>query len=81
MNKTEKLLLTSTLDLRGTRVNQVMIPAKSFFMVEEREVINAKMVSEITNKDYSYILVYREKRNSIVGMIKVKEFAIKYLLS
>lgn len=58
-----------------------MIPAKSFFMVEEREVINAKMVSEITNKDYSYILVYREKRNSIVGMIKVKEFAIKYLLS
>lgn len=81
MNKTEKLLLTSTLDLRGTRVNQVMIPAKSFFMVEEREVINAKVVSEITNKDYSYILVYREKRNSIVGMIKVKEFAIKYLLS
>ncbi len=81
MNKTEKLLLTSTLDLRGTRVNQVMIPAKSFFMVEEREVINAKVVSEITNKDYSYILVYKEKRNSIVGMIKVKEFAIKYLLS
>lgn len=81
MNKTEKLLLTSTLDLRGTRVNQVMIPAKSFFMVEEREVINAKVVSEITDKDYSYILVYREKRNSIVGMIKVKEFAIKYLLS
>lgn len=81
MNKTEKLLLTSTLDLRGTRVHEVMIPAKSFFMVEEHQLIDQKTVAEITEKDYSYLLVYREKRSMVVGIIKIKEFAIRYLKS
>lgn len=29
--------------------------------------------------DFSYVLVYKENRDNIIGTIKVKEFAIKYL--
>lgn len=72
MNKTEKLLLTSTLDLRGDRVRDVMIDVKNFFMVEENEVIGEEKVREMIEKDYSYVLVYKENRDNIIGTIKVK---------
>jgi CBS domain containing-hemolysin-like protein len=48
-------------------------------MIEEKEMINEAMVKVIRQKDYSYILVYKEKRNKITGVIKVKELALKYL--
>lgn len=32
-------------------------------------------------QDYSYILVYKETKSNILGTIKVKEFALKYLKS
>ena len=32
-------------------------------------------------KDYSYVLVYRGTKNNVIGTIKVKEFALKYLKS
>jgi CBS domain containing-hemolysin-like protein len=37
------------------------------------------MAKDIKAKDFSYIMVYKEKRNKVTGVIKVKEFAIKYL--
>jgi CBS domain containing-hemolysin-like protein len=56
-----------------------MIPANDFFMVEEKQIIGAPMVEEISLKDYSYVLVYSGQRSNIIGIIKVKEFAIRYL--
>ena len=58
-----------------------MIPVKEFFMLEEHQVIDDKVVNEIIRRDYSYVLVYKGHRSSIIGTIKVKEFAIKYLKS
>lgn len=31
--------------------------------------------------DYSHVVVYRENKDTIVGIIKVKEFALHYLKS
>ena len=56
-----------------------MIDVKNFFMVEENEMIGEKKVQEMIENDFSYVLVYKENRDSIIGTIKVKEFAIKYL--
>jgi CBS domain containing-hemolysin-like protein len=48
-------------------------------MLEEHEKINEKIVRDLIDNEYSYILVFKESRNNIIGTIKVKEFAIKYL--
>jgi CBS domain containing-hemolysin-like protein len=56
-----------------------MIPTNEFFMVEEKEVITEEIVRQIKQKDYSYILIYKEQKNHITGVIKIKDFAVKYL--
>jgi CBS domain containing-hemolysin-like protein len=33
----------------------------------------------MVKKDYSHVLVYKSSKDEIVGVIKVKEFAVKYL--
>lgn len=48
-------------------------------MVEEREVITEEIVKQIKQKDYSYILIYKEQKKHITGVIKIKDFAVKYL--
>lgn len=48
-------------------------------MVEEREVITEEIVKQIKQKDYSYILIYKEQKKLITGVIKIKDFAVKYL--
>jgi CBS domain containing-hemolysin-like protein len=58
-----------------------MIKVKDFFMLEEKAVIGSEIVKEMTQKDYSYVLVYRGSKNNVIGTIKIKEFAIKYLKS
>lgn len=56
-----------------------MIPARDFFMLEEKQFITEALAKEIKSNDYSYILIYKERRNKVTGVIKVKEFALKYL--
>ena len=58
-----------------------MIKVKDFYMLDERQEINEKIVRDIIEREYSYVLVYKENRSNIIGTIKVKEFAIKYLKS
>jgi len=48
-------------------------------MLEERQIIDEQVVDEVIRRDYSYILVFKGQRSTIIGTIKVKEFAIKYL--
>jgi len=43
-------------------VRDVMIDVKNFFMVEEKELIGEEKVKEMIEKDYSYVLVYKESR-------------------
>lgn len=56
-----------------------MTPSSEIFMLEEKQYITEQVAREIKAHDYSYVLVYKEKRNKVTGVIKVKEFAIKYL--
>ena len=50
-------------------------------MVEEQEILTEERVRQIMEKDYSTVLVFKQTRNNITGFIKVKEFALKYILS
>ena len=79
MKPTEKILLTSTLELRVQRVLEKMIPIKKLYSLECSEVLTKEKVQEMMKKDYSHVLVYRGNKDEIVGVIKVKELAIKYL--
>lgn len=73
------MLLTSTLLLRTERVEAIMIPARDFFMLEEKEYITEEVAKQVKTNDYSYVLIYKEKRSKVTGVIKVKEFALRYL--
>ena len=57
-----------------------MVPVKDLYMLELNERLSASKIAEINKKDYSYILIYKgEDRSNVVGVIKTKEFALKYL--
>lgn len=56
-----------------------MIPARDFFMLEEKQFITEEVAKQIKANDYSYVLIYKEKRSKVTGVIKVKEFALRYL--
>jgi CBS domain containing-hemolysin-like protein len=49
-----------------------MIPVDKFFMLEENELITEAIAEKIYKKDYSYVLVYRQIKTNITGIIKVK---------
>lgn len=50
-------------------------------MFECSEILTKEKVDEMLKHDYSYVVVYRENKDNIVGIIKVKEFALHYLKS
>lgn len=57
-----------------------MVEVKDLYMLEIRERLTHNKIKEINEKDFSYILVYKgEDRSNVVGVIKTKEFALKYL--
>lgn len=56
-----------------------MIPARDFFMLEEKQYITEEVAKQIKSNDYSYVLIYKERRSKVTGVIKVKEFALRYL--
>lgn len=60
---------------------QVMVPLTELYMLSLTDKLTTAKIREINKKDYSYILVYKEKRSNVVGVLKTKEFAIKYLKS
>jgi len=59
MKNSEKLLLTSILELRTKRVPEVMIPLKDLYMLSLADRLTSSKIKEINEKDYSYILVYK----------------------
>lgn len=58
-----------------------MVPLTELYMLSLTDKLTTAKIREINKKDYSYILVYKEKRSNVVGVLKTKEFAIKYLKS
>lgn len=59
IKNSEKLLITSILELRTKRVPEVMIPLKNLFMLELKDRLTSAKIKEINDKDYSYVLVYK----------------------
>ncbi len=49
-----------------------MIPLKKIFMLEELAIITSGIANEINQKEYSHILVYKDTRDKITGIMKVK---------
>lgn len=41
-------------------------------MLNVNERLSAQKINEIYQKDYSYILVYKEQKDNIIGLVKVK---------
>lgn len=50
-------------------------------MFECSEILTKEKVDEMLKNDYSHVIIYRENKDTIVGIIKVKEFALHYLKS
>ena len=42
-------------------------------------MITPDLAKQIKAQDYSYVLIYKEKKSRIIGVLKVKEFAVKYV--
>ena len=60
-------------------IHEIMTPFEKLFMLEEKEVIDEKVIQQVSDKEYSFILVYRKERQNIIGYVKTKEVILRYL--
>ena len=49
-----------------------MITLSELYMLEIKKKITASKIREINQKEFSYILVYREKKSNVIGVLKTK---------
>lgn len=65
-------MITSTIDLREKKVDEVMIPIKEVFSVNRDNELNKETLSRIASSGYSYVTIYNGNKENIVGTARAK---------
>jgi len=68
----EESILLGALSFSEKKVKEIMTPKNVVFMLEEDELLNDRILTEIKNSGFSRIPVYQEKEDKIVGVLNVK---------
>ncbi|CAD8055141.1 unnamed protein product [Paramecium sonneborni] len=66
-------MITSTIDLRDKTVEQVMIPIKDVFSVNKNNELNKETLARIASSGYSYVTIYENQKENIIGTIRAKQ--------
>ena len=70
------MLLTSILSLREHRVDKIMAPLKEIYMLNANSILDDNLVAEIRKNNHSFIPLYQDRRNNIIGIMKTKELTL-----
>ncbi|CAD8137953.1 unnamed protein product [Paramecium octaurelia] len=66
-------MITSTIDLRDKTVGQVMVPIKDVFSVNKNNELNKETLARIASSGYSYVTIYENQKENIIGTIRSKQ--------
>ncbi|CAK56193.1 unnamed protein product (macronuclear) [Paramecium tetraurelia] len=66
-------MITSTIDLRDKTVGQVMVLIKDVFSVNKNNELNKETLARIASSGYSYVTIYENQKENIIGTIRSKQ--------
>ncbi|CAK66596.1 unnamed protein product (macronuclear) [Paramecium tetraurelia] len=66
-------MITSTIDLRDKTVEQAMIPIKDVYSVNKNNELNRETLARIASSGYSYVTIYENQKENIIGTIRSKQ--------
>ena len=50
-------------------------------MLEEKQTLTKELIEHISDIESSFVLIYRENKQDIIGYVKTKDIILKYLKS
>jgi metal transporter CNNM len=68
----EESILLGALSFSDKKVKEIMTPKNVVFMLEENEILDDRVLTEVKNSGFSRIPIYQEKEDKIVGVLNVK---------
>lgn len=76
IEKDELNIISGALSLKDKCVDKVMKDISEVYMLPVTTILNNTSISEISNKGYSRIPVYMDKRERVVGVLHVKDLTL-----
>ena len=73
--------INNIMNHKDRSLKQYMLNLDEMFMVEESEHVSRRLMEKISSLEFSFVLVYRKKRECILGYLKIKDVVLKYIKS
>ena len=77
LEKIEKRILLNTLKSNNIKVEKIMVPLDEAYMLNMNNDLD-KILNSIMKNKYTRIPVFKKNKTNIIGILYVKEMAIKY---
>ncbi|CAF2320775.1 unnamed protein product [Rotaria sp. Silwood2] len=72
----EKLIMTGVLSLKGKKIRDIMTNLIDVFMLEANRIVDDELVLNVHGYGYSRIPVYEGRRDNIIGLVNIRDFAL-----
>lgn len=79
LNPSERKIMSSALEIRTKRVEDVMTPMSSVFMIDINTNLNKQMLKKIYSEGYSRIPVFDGDKDNIVGLLLSRDLVLLQL--
>ncbi|CAF0803215.1 unnamed protein product [Adineta ricciae] len=72
----EKIIMTGVLSLKAKKIRDVMTNLIDVFMLEANRIVDDELVLNVHGYGYSRIPVYEGRRDNIIGLVNIRDFAL-----
>lgn len=72
--------INQVMNQKNRHLSEIMVPMEKGFLLEENQLIDDKIMKEISDKSYSFIPVYRKEQTHIIGYVNSKTIIMNYLV-
>lgn len=72
----EKIIMTGVLSLKAKKIRDVMTNLIDIFMLDANRIVDDELVLNVHGYGYSRIPVYEGRRDNIVGLVNIRDFAL-----
>ena len=69
----EERIISGALNFSNKKVDEVMTPRSVAFMLEEKEVLDQKLLNKIKKNGFTRVPVYRGEKDKVVGILFVRD--------
>ncbi|CAF4497445.1 unnamed protein product, partial [Didymodactylos carnosus] len=72
----EKTIMTGVLSLKNRKIKDVMTNLTDVFMLEANRIVDDELILNVHGYGYSRVPVYEGRRENIIGLVNVRDFAL-----